>query len=224
MKFWSYQNGSMRDISNPSSKIQFISTAATQPGNNYTSIMVRVTITIEVKGESDYFFIKSIHIILHLLLSYIDGSEMELSYIVKTTLDSDKGIDYLASMSLFFKEKQMYQAHIPNFTKIYKEAGVDIKLAPQCFHVDDTSERITLVLEDLSYMLHLRYASSRTELMITFILSRFILKAIVKSLRESLKCGNLLTSKPCGNGDYLMWSNILKRSHHRQSVLILEPQ
>lgn len=128
---------------------QFISTAATQLGDNYTSVMVRVTITIEVKGESDYFLIKSIHIILHLLLSYIDGGERELSYIVKTTLDLDKGGDFLAGLSLFPKEKQMYQTHIPNFTKLSKEAGVNIKLAPQCFYIDDTPERITLVLEDL---------------------------------------------------------------------------
>lgn len=33
----------------------FASTPATQPGDNYMSLMVRVTITIEVKSESDDF-------------------------------------------------------------------------------------------------------------------------------------------------------------------------
>lgn len=81
----------------------------------------------------------------------VDGSERILSYIVKTTLESDKGGDFVAGMSLFPKEKQMYQVHIPNFTRIYKEAGVGIKLAPKCVHIDETPERITLILEDLKH-------------------------------------------------------------------------
>ncbi|KAH8417164.1 hypothetical protein KR222_005481 [Zaprionus bogoriensis] len=109
--------------------IKLTSTAATQPGDNYTSIMVRVTVDIEVK----------------------DNSEKKLSYIVKTQLDSDKGGDLVAGMSLFPKEKQMYEQHIPNFTRLYKEVGVEIKLAPKCVHIDETPERITLVLEDLKH-------------------------------------------------------------------------
>jgi len=61
----------------------------------------------------------------------------------------DKGGDLVAGMNLFPKEKQMYQVHIPNFVRLYKEAGVDIELAPKCVHIDESPEGITLVLEDL---------------------------------------------------------------------------
>ncbi|KAH8359880.1 hypothetical protein KR093_009304 [Drosophila rubida] len=101
--------------------------AATPPGENYTSIMVRVVIDIELK----------------------DGTEQQISYILKTMLAMDKGGGIVATMNLFPKEKQMYQVHIPNFTRLYKEAGVDIELAPKCVHIDETPEGITLVMEDL---------------------------------------------------------------------------
>ncbi|EDV93527.1 uncharacterized protein LOC6564201 [Drosophila grimshawi] len=101
--------------------------AATQPGENYTSIMVRVVIDIELK----------------------DGSEKQISYILKTMLDSDKGGALVSSMNLFPKEMQMYQVHIPNYNRLYKDAGVDIELAPKCVHIEQTPECITLVLEDL---------------------------------------------------------------------------
>lgn len=43
----------------------------------------------------------------------------------------------------------MYQDYIPKFVKLYKDAGVDIELAPKCVHVEESSKGIVLVLEDL---------------------------------------------------------------------------
>ncbi|KAH8312772.1 hypothetical protein KR044_012880, partial [Drosophila immigrans] len=100
--------------------------AATQPGDNYTSIMVRVILDIETKGN-----------------------EENICYIVKTMLETDKGGEFVAGMSLFPKEKEMYQVHMPNFIRLYKQAGVDIELAPRCVHIEETPEGITLVMEDL---------------------------------------------------------------------------
>ncbi|XP_017855875.1 PREDICTED: uncharacterized protein LOC108608813 [Drosophila arizonae] len=105
----------------------FTSIAATQPGENYTSIMVRVFIDIELK----------------------DGTEQRVSYILKTMLEATKGGALVNEMNLFPKETEMYQVHIPGYEKLYKEAGVDIKLAPKCLVVEVTPERTTLVLEDL---------------------------------------------------------------------------
>ncbi|KAH8359887.1 hypothetical protein KR093_009317 [Drosophila rubida] len=116
-----------KDVNDFAGIKKFTCIAATQPGDNYTSIMVRVIIDIETK----------------------DGSEKNISYILKTVLDTDKGGDLVAGMSLFPKEKEMYQVHISNFIRLYKEAGVDIKLAPKCVHIDETPEGITLVMEDL---------------------------------------------------------------------------
>lgn len=79
----------------------------------------------------------------------LDGSEQQISYILKTTLDSDKGGDLVAGLDLFPKEKQMYEDYIPKFVKLYKDAGVEIELAPKCLHVEESSKGIVLVLEDL---------------------------------------------------------------------------
>ncbi|XP_030374402.1 uncharacterized protein LOC115623973 [Scaptodrosophila lebanonensis] len=105
----------------------FTPIAATSPGDNYTSTMIRVIVRIELK----------------------DGSEKDTSYILKTMLESTETASFVNSMQLFPKEKQMYEVHIPNFTKLYNEAGVDIELAPRCLHIEETPECITLVMEDL---------------------------------------------------------------------------
>ncbi|XP_037947826.1 uncharacterized protein LOC119679505 [Teleopsis dalmanni] len=109
--------------------VNFTTIAATAPGENYTSIMVRVIMEIELK----------------------DGSNTQSSYILKTCLEGgNQGAELVSNMNLFPKEKQMYQTLLPQFVKLYKQAGVDIKLSANCLHVEETPERITLVLEDLS--------------------------------------------------------------------------
>ncbi|KAH8232670.1 hypothetical protein KR032_011421 [Drosophila birchii] len=117
-----------KDVKGFDKIVNFTPIAATAPGENYTSIMVRVVIDILVK----------------------DGSEQRISYILKTGLDINKGGAMVHQMGLFPKEKEMYQDHIPQFVKLYKEAGLDIELAPKCVHIEETPERITLVFEDLS--------------------------------------------------------------------------
>ncbi|XP_065354509.1 uncharacterized protein LOC135948981 [Calliphora vicina] len=107
---------------------KFSPIAATAPGENYTSIMVRVIIDLEMR----------------------DGSSQQASYILKTVLDaSNHGAAFVSAMNLFPKEKQMYANYIPKFEQLYKDAGVDVKLGPKCLHFDVTPEKITLVMEDL---------------------------------------------------------------------------
>ncbi|XP_017018452.1 uncharacterized protein [Drosophila kikkawai] len=117
-----------KDVTGFDKIVNFTAIAATAPGENYTSIMVRVVVDILVK----------------------DGSEQRISYILKTGLDINKGGAMVHQMGLFPKEKEMYQNHIPHFVKLYKKAGLDIELAPRCVHIEETPERITLIFEDLS--------------------------------------------------------------------------
>ncbi|XP_022218887.1 uncharacterized protein LOC111071709 [Drosophila obscura] len=117
-----------KDVNGFDKIISFTPIAATAPGENYTSVMIRVHIDVLLK----------------------DGSRQELSYILKTMLESSEGADAINMMGLFPKEKQMYEVHIPQFVQLYKEAGVDIELAPKCLLVDQTAEAISLVFEDLS--------------------------------------------------------------------------
>ncbi|KAM7360750.1 uncharacterized protein ACRADG_007469 isoform 1-T2 [Cochliomyia hominivorax] len=107
---------------------KFTPIAATAPGENYTSVMVRVIIDFELK----------------------DGNTKQISYILKTFLDpNNEGAAFVAAMNLFPKEKQMYANYIPKFEKLYKDAGVNVKIGPKCLHFDETPEMITLVMEDL---------------------------------------------------------------------------
>ncbi|KAH8307817.1 hypothetical protein KR059_000322 [Drosophila kikkawai] len=117
-----------KDVQNFDKIVNFFPIAATAPGENYTSIMIRVVVDVLLK----------------------DGSEKKVSYILKTMLEADSGADVVAGMGLFPKEKKMYEVHIPQFVKLYKEAGLDVELAPRCLHVESTAELITLVFEDLS--------------------------------------------------------------------------
>ncbi|XP_017111274.1 uncharacterized protein LOC108135162 [Drosophila elegans] len=117
-----------KDVENFDKIVTLTPIAATAPGENYTSIMIRVIVDILLK----------------------DGSEQQVSYILKTMLEADSGADVVNGMGLFPKERKMYEVHIPQFVKLYKEAGLDIELAPKCLHVEATAELITLVFEDLS--------------------------------------------------------------------------
>eukprot|EP00099_Drosophila_melanogaster_P023576 NP_651380.2 uncharacterized protein Dmel_CG10550, isoform D [Drosophila melanogaster] len=117
-----------KDVENFDKIINLVPIAATAPGENYTSIMIRVIVDILLK----------------------DGSEQRVSYILKTMLEADSGADVIDGMGLFPKERKMYEVHIPQFVKLYKEAGLEIELAPKCLHVDATDELITMVFEDLS--------------------------------------------------------------------------
>ncbi|XP_030374217.1 uncharacterized protein LOC115623954 [Scaptodrosophila lebanonensis] len=106
---------------------RFTPIAATAPGENYTSVMVRVNVDVELK----------------------DGSTQQASYILKTMLESAASAQFVKAMGLFPKEKQMYEVLIPAFEKFYRAAGEELKLAPNCLHVDESPERITLIMEDL---------------------------------------------------------------------------
>ncbi|XP_020811597.1 uncharacterized protein LOC110186672 [Drosophila serrata] len=117
-----------KDVKDFDKIVNFTPIAATAPGENYTSIMVRILMDILVK----------------------DGSEKRISYILKTGLDTNKGGAMVDQMGLFPKEMEMYQTYIPQFVKLYKEAGLDIELAPKCVHYEEIKDRITLVFEDLS--------------------------------------------------------------------------
>ncbi|KAI8045110.1 hypothetical protein M5D96_001288 [Drosophila gunungcola] len=112
-----------KDVKNFDKIVNFTPIAATAPGENYTSIMIRVIVDILLK----------------------DGSQQKMSYILKTMLEADSGADVVNGMGLFPKEQQMYEVHIPQFVKLYKEAGLEIELAPKCLHVEATAELITLV-------------------------------------------------------------------------------
>ncbi|EDX14405.1 GD18213 [Drosophila simulans] len=78
------------------------------------------------------------------------GTQKRKSYVVKTMLDWDKGGKAVNEMRYFHKEQQMYSTYLPQFEKIYREAGHPVQLMPKCLEVGEIDGNIYFIFEDLS--------------------------------------------------------------------------
>lgn len=87
--------------------------------------MIRSTIVIEVNNE-----------------------RQSLSYIVKCFLSSVYDEALTRESDAFPKEMKMYSEILPQFEKIYEEAGIEIKFGPKCFLVANEPCEL-IVMEDL---------------------------------------------------------------------------
>lgn len=65
-------------------------------------------------------------------------------------LESSIGGNLVNSMNLFPKEKHVYQSILPQLENLYHNTGKEVTFGPKCVFVEETPERITLVMEDLS--------------------------------------------------------------------------
>ncbi|XP_017079837.1 uncharacterized protein LOC108113673 [Drosophila eugracilis] len=106
----------------------FTAVAAVPPGGNFTSVMLRVYLDLEMKG----------------------GTQKRKSYVVKTTLDSDKGGKAVEEMRCFQKEQHMYSTYLPEFEKLYREAGHPIQLMPKCLEIGEMEGKLYIIFEDLA--------------------------------------------------------------------------
>ncbi|XP_073820525.1 uncharacterized protein [Musca autumnalis] len=106
---------------------KFTPTAATPPGENFTSIMLRLHFDLEMK----------------------DGTTKYKTYIFKTMLDDDKGGELINKLSLFPKEMEMYGKYLPAFEELYKAVGWNIQISPKCLYTEKKENRINLLFEDL---------------------------------------------------------------------------
>lgn len=139
-----------RDVPDFKSIRQFTAIAATTPGENYTSVMVRVIIDVEIKG---FFFLLYLFFYLHKFINRFCSSDKQMqrvSYIVKTDLETSEARAMINSMNLFPKERRMYASYLPKFEQLYRDiVGLEVQFSPRCVHIEETPERITLVMEDL---------------------------------------------------------------------------
>ncbi|KAH8384015.1 hypothetical protein KR009_011744 [Drosophila setifemur] len=108
--------------------IKFTPVAAIPPGGNFASVMLRVYLDLKLK----------------------DGSQKRKSYVVKTTLDMDKGGKAVNEFRYFHKEQQMYSTYLPAFEKLYQEAGHPIKMMPKCLEIGELEGNLYFIFEDLS--------------------------------------------------------------------------
>ncbi|XP_052846830.1 uncharacterized protein LOC128258890 [Drosophila gunungcola] len=107
--------------------LKFTTVAATKPGENFTSTMLRSYIKLEMK----------------------DGSVKTKTYIFKTMLPEERGGNDITEFGLFPKEAKMYETYLPAFEDLYKKAGWDIQLAPKCLLTEEREGKIHFIFEDL---------------------------------------------------------------------------
>lgn len=81
---------------------------ATKSGDNYLSIMFRVSVTIEVNEE-----------------------EQILSYIVKALMYADQFKELVDGFSAFPKEIEVLSELLPAFEKIWEDAGEEVSFGPK---------------------------------------------------------------------------------------------
>ncbi|XP_065354505.1 uncharacterized protein LOC135948977 [Calliphora vicina] len=105
----------------------FVPIAAVPPGENFTSVMLRI----------------------HMDLIMMDESIKHKTYILKTMIDDDKGGELFNNLALFPKEMEMYQKYLPAFEGLYKAVGWNIQLAPKCLFAEKNDGRFNFVYEDL---------------------------------------------------------------------------
>nr|XP_041633494.1 uncharacterized protein LOC108071356 isoform X4 [Drosophila kikkawai] len=107
--------------------LSFKPVAAIPPGENFTSIMLRIHFDLQMR----------------------DGSTKHKTYIFKTMLAEDRGGKEIREGGIFDKELMMYQTYLPAFEELYRAAGEQIQLAPKCLHTDQRENGIHFVFEDL---------------------------------------------------------------------------
>ncbi|XP_017017427.1 uncharacterized protein [Drosophila kikkawai] len=108
--------------------LQFTPVAAVPPGGNFTSVMLRVYLDLELN----------------------DGTKKRKSYVMKTALDSDKGGKGMNEFRYYHKEQQMYSTYLPAFEKLYREAGHPVQLNPKCLEIGEEEGNLYFIFEDLS--------------------------------------------------------------------------
>ncbi|EDV93450.1 uncharacterized protein LOC6564247 [Drosophila grimshawi] len=96
-------------------------------GENFTSLVVRVKIVVELN----------------------DGSEGETSYIVKLLPLTLSTRDMIASWKVFDKEKLTYGSYVPQFEQMFRDKSKEITFGPKYYEPTHAASEELIILEDL---------------------------------------------------------------------------
>ncbi|KAH8358984.1 hypothetical protein KR093_003632, partial [Drosophila rubida] len=96
-------------------------------GENYTAIMLRVNIQVELE----------------------DGSEKSVSYMLKLPHQSEIYRQMLEAHNIFDAERTIYNTIIPEMEQMYRDVDVEVKFGPKSYDLKDAKSDYVL-LEDLA--------------------------------------------------------------------------
>ncbi|ETN60259.1 CHKov1 [Anopheles darlingi] len=101
--------------------------AATESGDNFVSVMYRVSVQVT---------------------SGVSGERQDISLIVKALPNMGLSEEMITSLNVFPKEIAMYTEVLPAFERLYRERGVEVAFGPRCLkHCSQPTDII--VMEDL---------------------------------------------------------------------------
>ncbi|KAH8417168.1 hypothetical protein KR222_005491 [Zaprionus bogoriensis] len=96
-------------------------------GDNYSSLMVRLLVEVEL----------------------LDHSTKNISFVLKAQHNNDVMAAILNKLKLFSKEEQMYHSILPKFEQLYADAGKTVQFAPKAYKIDQDLGVDYVLLEDL---------------------------------------------------------------------------
>ncbi|XP_023178864.2 uncharacterized protein LOC111604862 isoform X2 [Drosophila hydei] len=118
----------LRETVNGFSKIKsFKANSGSAAGENYTTIMFRVSIAVELEN----------------------GKEQFVSYMLKVPHEMEIFKKFMESNNIFTNESDMYKTIVPELEQIYRYAGLEVKFGANAYELKDVKSDYIL-LEDLA--------------------------------------------------------------------------
>ncbi|XP_062712848.1 uncharacterized protein LOC109422701 [Aedes albopictus] len=109
---------------------------ATEKTAGYMSLMHRVTLHVQVRGDESTSSATG------------DSQLKQLSFIVKEKSEKAFGGEMVDMMRAFPKEVEVYATMLPAFEKLWEDVGDEVKFGPRVFKVTSTPFTV-IVMEDL---------------------------------------------------------------------------
>ncbi|XP_075148803.1 uncharacterized protein LOC142222514 [Haematobia irritans] len=123
-----FENIIRSDCENYQKILKFNVSPATNAGDNYSSIMLKIDIDVELK----------------------DNSQRNLSYMLKVPPNGEQAQRLIAFMNSFTKEIKAYKDIVPQLEKVYKDqCNLEVVFGPKSYKPSKDQECDTLILENL---------------------------------------------------------------------------
>lgn len=126
----------LREVEPKLMKIEnFSVTPALSVDENYSSLVLRVTIDTRLNGE---LFTLKFWIKFLIVLENLDNTVKTISFLMKVPHESAKMQQMLKTVNFFTVENATYAQIVTKFEELYKSRGINIKFAPPTFNFQES--------------------------------------------------------------------------------------
>ncbi|KAH8399632.1 hypothetical protein KR215_010152, partial [Drosophila sulfurigaster] len=117
--------------------------AGLKPGENYSTIMLRLHFEVELEGEFTHTFV-GINLIF---LTQLDNSIEKISFMLKTPHDFELYREILKKNNMFAVERDVFLNVKPELEQMYKDVGLEVRFGATGYTINAPDEYV--LLEDL---------------------------------------------------------------------------